>query len=282
MANFTKKLRLIRSPKARFILWSSIVLLLLIFTIIGPYIAPHDPYTMDLANVNSAPTAEFPFGTDYIGRCTLSRLFHGAFRSVFASVAVVLITFVIGTAIGVISGYVGGMFDTIVQRFVDSIQAFPYMIFTIALAAILGNGMFNCILALSLVSWTRYARLARAQVISMKEKTFIQAARVTGTPKAWVLISNIFPNILPALVVEASMRIGTTILSFSTLSFIGLGTAPPYPEWGNMLNTARESFQTAPWTFIFPGLAILTVVLIMSMFGDSINSLLNKNQIENN
>lgn len=276
-----KKPRLIKSSKIRFAVWSAIVLALLLFSILGPVLAPHDPYAMDLSNTNMPPSAEYPFGTDYIGRCIMSRLFYGAFRSIFASVLVVLITFVIGTAIGVISGFLGGKFDIIVQRFVDSIQAFPYMIFTIAVAALLGNGIVNCIIALSVVTWPRYTRLARAQVISIKERTFISAARVSGTPKLLILVTNIFPNILPALVVEASMRIGTTILSFSTLSFIGLGTAPPYPEWGNMLDTARQYFQTAPWTFLFPGLAILIVVLIMSMFGDSINSLLHKSQIDN-
>ncbi len=271
-----KKPVLIRHTRIRFYVWAAIVLALLLFSIIAPFVAPHDPYQMDLANTNALPSSEYPLGTDYLGRCMMSRLFHGAFRSIFSSVAVVMICFVIGTAIGVISGYIGGMFDIILQRFVDSVQAFPYMIFTIAVAAMMGGGIVNCIIALTVVSWTRYARLARAQVISLKERTFIQAERIEGTPGPLILVRNIFPNILPALIVEASMRIGTTILSFSTLSFIGLGTAPPYPEWGNMLDSARGTFQTAPLTFVFPGLAILLVVLIMSMFGDSINGLLNR------
>lgn len=259
----------------RFIIWSIVVALLLIFCIIAPHFATHDPYEMNLLAVNSAPSKEYIFGTDYIGRCILCRLLYGAARSVFAALAVVAITFVVGVSIGSITGYIGGTADILIMRFVDSVQAFPSLVFTISIAAMLGSGMVNCMIAMSCIGWTTYARLARTQVLSLKERTFVNAAKVSGMSNVQILLKTIVPNILPPLVVEGSMHIGNAILEFAGLSFLGLGTAPPYPEWGNMLNEAKASLQTAPWTVMFPGFAILLVVMIMSMFGDSINEQLN-------
>ena len=215
------------------------------------------------------------FGTDYIGRCIACRLVHGASRFIFAAFAVVAVTFVIGTSIGILSGYLGGAFDTIVMRFVDAVQAFPSMVFTISVAAMLGTGMTNCIIAMTAIGWTGYARLARAQVLSLRGRTFVSAARISGMSRTQILLKTILPNSLTPLVVSASMHVGNAILSFSGLSFLGLGTAPPYPEWGNMLNDGKATLQQAPWTVFYPGLAILLVVMIMGMFGDSVNEMLN-------
>lgn len=270
-----RRKRLKISTKGRFLFWCCVVAALVIFALVGPHFCRHDPYKIDLRNVTAAPSDEYIFGTDYIGRCIACRLVHGASRSIFAAFAVVAITFVIGTAIGVVSAYVGGAFDTVVMRFVDAVQAFPSMVFTISVAAMLGTGMINCIIAMTVIGWTGYARLARTQVLSLKEKTFVSAARISGMSRAQILLKTILPNSLTPLVVSASMHVGNAILSFSGLSFLGLGTAPPYPEWGNMLNDGKATLQQAPWTVFYPGLAILIVVMIMGMFGDSVNEMLN-------
>ena len=257
------------------ITWSCIVALLLILAVFAPHFAKHDPYEVDLLNVTQPPGREYIFGTDYIGRCIFCRLLYGAARSIFAAMIVVMITFVIGTAIGMISGYLGGRFDIIMMRFADAVQAFPSLVFTIAVAAMLGTGMVNCIIAMSVIGWTTYARLARSQVLVVKEKTFVQAEKVSGMSKPWIMLHTVLPNCLAPVIVEMSMHVGNSILSFAGLSFLGLGTAPPYPEWGNMLNDGKQTLQTAPWTVIFPGLAILIVVIVMSMFGDSVNERFN-------
>ena len=273
---------LFRSVKARFVFWLVIVILLLAASVVAPHFIRHDPYKMDLTNVRARPSSEYIFGTDRIGRCMFCRLVTGAARSIYSAIVVVVITLVIGTAVGVISGYAGGRFDTVMMRFVDTIQAFPSTVFTISVAAMLGSGTLNCIIAMTAVSWAGYARLARSQVLSLKEKTFVAAARLSGMSRGKILLKTILPNCLTPLVVSASSHVGSAILSFSGLSFLGLGTAPPYPEWGNMLNEGREWLQTAPWTVFFPGLAILVVVMIMSMFGDSVNEMLNpKNKTGN-
>lgn len=265
-----------RNPAVtRALIWTAVLLLLFVFAVLAPRFAPHDPYAVNLRQVTQPPSREYPFGTDYIGRCILSRLLCGAARSIFAAIPVVLITMVVGTAIGIISGYFGGTVDLLIMRFVDTVQAFPSLVFTIAVAAMLGAGMTNCIIAMSVIGWTTYARLARSQVLSLKEKTFVSAAKVSGMSDRWILFHTLLPNSISSVIVEASMHVGNAILSFAGLSFLGLGTMPPFPEWGNMLNDGKDTLQTAPWTVIFPGVAILLVVMIMGMFGDSINAVFN-------
>ncbi len=247
----------------------------LIFAVIGPALTEHDPFLVDLTQVNQPPSREYIMGTDYIGRCVFSRLVKGAVRSIYAAVLVVAITFAIGTLIGVLCGYFSGKLDALLMRFVDGVQSFPELVFTIAVAGMLGNGMVNCIIAMAAVGWTGYARLARSQVLSIKKKTFVSAARLTGMSTGEILIKTVLPNCLSPMVVYASMHVGSAILGFAGLSYLGLGTSPPYPEWGAMLNDGRTRLQIAPWGVLFPGLAILIVVMIMSMFGDSVNEILN-------
>ena len=261
--------------KKRVIFWGSIVLLIFVLALVGPYFTPHDPYKNDLSNVNQFPSREYIMGTDTLGRCIACRLVEGAFQSIFSAALVVIITFVVGTAIGILCGYFGGVVDIVVMRLVDSIQAFPNLIFTICAAALLGGGLMNCVLAMSLTGWTSYARLARSQVLALKEETFVSAAHISGMSTGKILVKTILPNSLRPLMVSASTHVGRAIINFSSLSFLGLGTALPYPEWGAMLNEARVRLQIAPWAAIFPGMAIFLVILIMGMFGDSLNEWLN-------
>lgn len=270
-----QKRKMLSKPQRRFLFWSIVVLLIFAASLIGPHFLVHDPYEANLMNVNKAPNDTYLFGTDYLGRCLACRLVEGASRSIFAAVAIVFITLVFGTMIGILCGYYGGKIDTVVMRFVDAVQAFPSLVFTIAVVAMMGGGLRNCILAMSAVNWTTYCRLSRAQAISLKGKTFVSAAKISGRSNTQILFKTILPNSLTPLVVNASMHIGNTILGFAGLSFLGLGTLPPFPEWGNMLNDGRLTLQIAPWTIIFPGCAIMLVVMIMGMFGDSVNALLN-------
>ncbi len=268
--------------KTRFIIWSTVVLLLLVLAAAGPLITPHDPFEVNLAQVNRPPSGEYPLGTDYIGRCIMSRLIRGAARSIYSALIVVAVTFVTGTLIGTLGGFFGGMLDTVLMRTVDCFQAFPSLAFTIAVAGMLGSGTRNCIIAMTVAGWTGYARLARSQVLSVKERTFVGAARISGCSTMKILLRTVLPNCLNPLVVYASMHIGNTILSFAGLSYLGLGAAPPFPEWGTMLNDGRQRLQIAPWAVIFPGLAILLVVMVMGMFGDSINKWLTPKSIKDN
>lgn len=258
--------------------WSVVVAVLMIGAAVGPHFLCHDPYLVDLMHVNEGPGKEFWMGTDSVGRCIACRLIEGAFRSIYAAVLVVLLSFTIGTLVGLLSGYYGGIADTILMRFVDSVQAFPSLVFTVAVAGMLGKGMVNCIIAMTAVGWVSYARLARSQVISLKERTFIQAAKTSGFSSGHIMFHTILPNSLRPLIVYASMHVGNTILNFAGLSYLGLGTAPPFPEWGTMLNDGQSTLQLAPWSVFFPGTAILIVVMIMGMFGDSINEFMNPKQ----
>ena len=268
------------TPKIRLIIWGVAVTVLLVASLAGPFLCPHDPYAVELSQINRPPSSSYWMGTDYLGRCIACRLIHGAARSVFSSFLVVAVTFLVGTLVGMVSGYLGGLWDSLLMRLVDSVQAFPSLIFTIAVAAMLGGGLGNCLLAMCGVGWTRYARLARSQVLGLREQNFVYAARMAGLSRPAILFQTIFPNALPPLLVEASSHIGNAILSFAGLSYLGLGTAPPYPEWGNMLNDGQTTLQTAPWTVLFPGLAILLVVMIMGLLGDSVNEVLNPKKKE--
>lgn len=275
---FRKKYFKKNNPKKRFVIWSIISVSVLIFILVMPYLAKYDPYEINLTNTLFAPTKEHILGTDYLGRDVLSRILVGGRRSVYSALLVVLITASIGTVIGVLCGFFGGIFDTIVMRITDSFQAFPTLIFTIAVAAILGGGLFNAIIAMSVIGWTSYARLARSNVMTIKEKTYVKASIITGYSKAAVLFKVILPNAISGIIVMASMNISNCILAFAGLSFLGLGTQRPFPEWGGMLNDGQETLQLAPWCVIYPGIAIFIIAFIMGMFGDSVNELLNPNK----
>lgn len=268
------------SVRVRFRVWSALTLLLLVLALVGPLLIYHDPYLVDLSQVNQPPGRDYIMGTDYVGRCIFCRLVQGAARSIYGALLVVALTFLVGSLIGTLCGYCGGWVDTIIMRLVESVQAFPNLVFTVAVAGMLGGGLPSCIIAMAAVGWTGYARLARSQVLSLKERTFVGAARISGRTPVQILLGTILPNALGPLVVSASMHVGNTILGFAGLSFLGLGTAPPYPEWGTMLNEGKDKLQLAPWGVFFPGLAILLVVMLMGMLGDSINERLSPHQVE--
>ena len=244
----------------------------------APYLAPNDPYTTNIMAAKQGPSSEFLLGTDSLGRCVLSRVLVGAKTSIFPSLALVLITFVFGTVVGVICGYFGGLVDNLIMRIVDILLAFPSLILAIAVAGILGGGLFNAMLAIGLTAWTTYARLARSHVMAIKEDDFIKAARINGCSKTRIMVHHLLPNIIAPLVVNATVQIGTTMMSIAGLSFLGLGVKVPQAEWGSMVNEARTYFQLAPWVIIGPGVAIILTIMIFNSFGDSVRDYLDPKQ----
>lgn len=249
-----------------------------IISLLASYIAPNDPYSVDLFNILKSPSTQFPLGTDSLGRCVFSRVLYGGSRTIFSALIVVVITFIIGTIIGVVSGYIGGKVDVAIMRVVDVFLAFPGMVLAIAVAGILGGGVINAMIAIGAISWTKYARLARSKVLELKEETFIKASKISGNGHLYIMFKHIIPNILGYLIVTASIDIGTVVMEMASLSFLGLSSPLPTPEWGGMISEGKSVIQFAPWVTLAPGIAILIVVVLFNLLGDIVRDLLDSKQ----
>lgn len=263
-----------KKTEKRLILWSVLAALLLIAAVLAPHFTPNDPYQVDLLKVKLPPCAEYPFGTDSLGRCLLSRIMAGAPATLFYSILVVAITFVVGSLIGVVCGYFGGWLDQLVMRVVDILMAFPGMVLCIAVAGILGPGMRNALLALCFTNWTQYARLSRSRVLALREDVFLQAARLTGSSSWKIIFRHVFPNAMRVLIVTAALSIGSTIMEMASLSFLGLGAQTPKAEWGVLLNEGRGLLQQCPNLVLFPGIFIFVTVMLCNLLGDAIRDVL--------
>lgn len=257
---------------------SCLVFLLLAVTLLAPVIAPYDPLEAIMRNANAAPSAEHLFGTDKLGRDVLSRILYGASYSLSSVVGLVALIFVVGTTLGVIAGYSGGIIDTVIMRIADMMISFPGVILAIAIAGILGGSLFNAMVALLCVTWTKYARLSRSMVLKIKKHDFVSAAVVSGGSSVHILWVHILPNILPLMIITAAADIGAMMMELAGLSFLGFGSQPPAPEWGLMLNEGRQQLQTAPWLMFFPGLSIFITVVIFNLWGDSLRDVLDPRQ----
>lgn len=251
------------------------LLLLFLTAILAPLLAPNDPYKTDILYQLAAPGGKYPLGTDELGRCILSRILYGARTSLFASLIVVVIVFIFGAALGILAGYLGGWVDGLLNRITTVFQAFPRMILAIAVAGVLGIGIRNTILALCAVYWTEYARLSRSIVISLKERTFIQAAKVCGESEIGIMVRHIFPNVFPDMIVTAALDIGSIIMEISALSFLGMGIKTPMAEWGAMMSAGRQYMQTNQLLIVIPGIAIFITVIIFNLFGEKLRDRLN-------
>lgn len=246
--------------------------------ILAPYMAPHDPLKADMSNSLKSQSAMFPLGTDQLGRDLLSRILHGTLNSLKMTFSLVAIVFIIGTALGIIAGYFGGIVDTMVMRFCDIFLAFPGIIFAIAVAGVLGPSSINTVIALAVVNWPKYARMSRGLTMSIRKKDYIKAAKMGGASECQIIMRYVLPNIIPSLIVTATMDIGTMLLEISSLSFLGLGAQPPTPEWGYMINEGRTYIQTAPWLMIYPGIAMFITVTIFNLLGEYIRDILDPNK----
>ena len=242
---------------------------------LAPYIAPYNPLKLDLMGAFQPPSKEHLFGTDELGRDILSRILWGCRISLRVGVTVVAISLCIGTLLGGIAGYLGGVVDEIIMRFTDLVLAFPSIVLALALAAALGPGLNNAMFAISVTWWPWYARLVRGQVLSIREAGFVEAARCVGASGIRILFMHILPNSFGPVIVNASMDFGWAILMAAALGFLGIGAQPPKPEWGVMINAGRIYFMDKPWISTFPGLAILIVVLASNLIGDGLGEILN-------
>ena len=253
---------------------SILVLLLLAITVLAPVISPYDPLAAVMKDANQGPSAAHLFGTDKLGRDVLSRILYGASYSLTSVIALVCCIFVIGTMMGVLSGYFGGLVDTVIMRIADMMISFPGVILAIAIAGILGGSLVNAMIALTAVTWTKYARLSRSMVLKIKRREFVDAAVVSGGSPLHILWTHILPNILPLMVITAAADVGAMMMELAGLSFLGFGSQPPAPEWGLMLNEGRQQLQTAPWLMFFPGFSIFVTVVVFNLWGDSLRDVL--------
>lgn len=259
------------------------IFLILALAVIGvavfaPWIAPKDPLEAVMLDSLKAPCKEYPLGTDKLGRDILSRVIYGTRTSLIMTLCLVAVIFVIGTVLGIAAGYFGGIVDEIIMRIADMMISFPGLVLAIAIAGMLGPNMTNAVIAISAVSWTKYARLARSMVLKVKQNLYIEAAVVNGTRTLKILWKHVLPNMLTTMIVTAAADIGTMMLELASLSFLGFGATAPTPEWGLMLNEGRTYMAKAPWLMISPGIAIVIAVVVFNMLGDSIRDVLDPKQ----
>lgn len=251
-----------------------LVVLLIALVVLAPVIAPYNPLEAVMKDANQAPSMAHLFGTDKLGRDVLSRILYGGAYSLSSVLALVAIIFCAGTFLGLVAGYFGGIIDTVIMRIADMMISFPGVILAIAIAGIMGGSLVNAMIALTAVTWTKYARLSRSMVLKIRKRDFVDAAIVSGGTSSHILWSHIMPNVVPILVITAVADIGAMMMELAGLSFLGFGSQPPAPEWGLMLNEGRQQLQTAPWLMVFPGLAIFISVVIFNLWGDALRDVL--------
>lgn len=258
-----------------FTIFAILAILLILMAIFAPLVTGGiDPTKGSLADAIKAPSAEHIFGTDKMGRDIFARVIYGARVSLVAAFGVVALSFVVGTVLGIISGYFRGAVDAVIMRIADMMVSFPGLVLAMAVAGILGASIGNAIIAVSVVTWPKYARLARSLVLKIRDRDYVAAAVVTGSKTPYILMRYMLPNALPTLVITAATDIGSLMLELAGLSFLGFGATPPTPEWGLMLSEGRAYMQSAPWLMVFPGLAIFITVVIFNMLGDSLRDIL--------
>lgn len=242
--------------------------------LLAPWIAPHEPNRMDYRAVLSGPTAEHPLGTDELGRDLASRTLYGARLSLKVGIVAVLLAVAVGVPIGLVSGYLGGIFDETVMRIVDAVMALPALVLALTISAVLGPGIWNATVAIAVVAAPTYTRLVRGQVLSVKENDYVLAAQCIGAPTWVILLRHILPNAFSPIIVQASLGVGFAIILEASLSFIGLGAQPPTPSWGNMVQVGFQYLEIAPGFVLVPATAIFLAVLGFNMLGDGLRDTL--------
>ncbi|MEO9136394.1 MAG: ABC transporter permease [Casimicrobiaceae bacterium] len=264
--------RLVRRPAATFGL--AVVAVFVAMAVFAPLVAPYDPIATSFAAVRKAPNATHWFGTDEIGRDVLSRVIFGARASLLAGVVSVLISLSIGVPAGLLAGYAGGTVDMLISRVTDALLACPFLILAIALAAFLGPSLGNAMIAIGISATPVFVRLTRGTALAIKAEDFVLAARAIGNAPWRIALRHVLPNIVPPLLVQATLAIAAAVIAEASLSFLGLGQQPPQPSWGSMLNTAKNYIDNAPWMAIWPGLSIFLLVLSFNLVGDGLRDAL--------
>ncbi|OGQ49039.1 MAG: hypothetical protein A3I10_06070 [Deltaproteobacteria bacterium RIFCSPLOWO2_02_FULL_57_26] len=262
-----------RAPVA---IGTMILLLLLSLALLAPLLAPYSPTEQNLEMDLLAPSREHLFGTDKLGRDIFSRVLYGARISLLVGISTVAVSSLIGLFVGSVSGYLGGRTDNLLMRLVDVLLAFPGILLAIAFTAVLGPGLNHVILALCLIGWTGYARLVRGEILALREREYIHAAKALGGSPARIVRLHMVPNLLPPLLIQGTFGMAAAILAEGSLSFLGLGVQPPTPSWGAMLSEGRQFLLVAPHLTTFPGLAIMLTVLGLNLVGDGLRDWLEK------
>lgn len=258
-----------------FTVFGVLAILIILTAVFAPVVTGGvNPAEGDLSTAIQPPGPGHVFGTDKLGRDIFTRVIYGARVSLTASFSVVILIFVIGTVLGILAGYFGGAADAVIMRIADMLISFPGLVLALAVAGIMGASIRNAVIALAVVSWTKYARLARSLVMKVRDRDFVAAAVVTGSKTSYILFRYMLPNVLPTLVITAATDIGSMMLELASLSFLGFGAKAPAAEWGLMLNEGRAYMQAAPWLMVFPGLAIFITVVVFNMLGDGLRDIL--------
>jgi peptide/nickel transport system permease protein len=252
----------------------AVVLFFILIALLAPWIAPHDPLETSWSALRLAPSAAYPFGSDEIGRDVLSRVIWGARASLLAGLVSVCISVSLGVPIGMLAGYLGRWVDGLISRITDAMLACPFLILAIALASFLGPSLRNAMIAIGITATPIFVRLTRGQVMAVKVEDYVEAARAVGNPRWRIALRHILPNIMPALLVQATLAIAAAIIAEASLSFLGLGQQPPAPSWGSMLNSAQRFLTTGPWMAVWPGFAIFLTVLSFNLVGDGLRDAL--------
>lgn len=268
--------------KIKLAVYGALTLLLILVAVFAPYITPYNPYEQDLGNALLAPCREYLLGTDRYGRDMLSRVIMGARSSISSAVLLVVIITVAGSIVGILCGYCQGKLDSFLMRLSDIFLAFPGMVFAIAAASVMSGGIMNAVAALAFISWPKYARIARSQVLTIKNAPYISAARLAGSGTGKIILKHIVPNIAGPVIVTAVLDIGTMMMEIAGLSFLGLGATPPTAEWGSMMSNGRSMLQTSPWVILAPGCAIFLTVMVFNLLGDTVRDILDPRQSRRN
>jgi ABC-type dipeptide/oligopeptide/nickel transport system permease subunit len=251
-----------------------VVTIFVFLALFGRFVTPYDPNVGELASTLAAPSAHHLFGTDELGRDTLSRVIDGSRIAVVVAFLSVAMALVLGVIIGVVAGYFGGWIDTLLNRSQDVLFAFPTLLLAIIIVAVLGPGLFNAVLAIAIVYTPRFARLARASALGVKTSEYLDAARLAGVGTAAILVRHMLPNVLPSVIVLAALSMSTAQLAYASLSFLGLGVSPPQADWGSMLSKARDFITFAPWLVVWPVAALVLLLLAFNVLGDAIRDVL--------
>lgn len=256
-----------------------LILILVIFSIIAPLIISKDINKVDLMNISMSPSKDHILGTDEMGRDVFARLVYGGRVSLTVGMLGMLIQIFIGTTLGIIAGFYGGVVDSIIMRIVDVFMCFPFFVIAIAMAAILGPNIWNVIIIIGVLSWTGIARIVRAEILKLKKSEYIEAAHALGIKNIRILLKHLLPNIIPSVIVASTLSIASGILTEASLSFLGMGVKPPQPSWGNMLAAAQNmrTLQSEWWLWIPPGLCVFLTVMSINFMGDGMRDFLDPN-----
>ncbi|NLU34251.1 MAG: nickel ABC transporter permease subunit NikC [Wolinella succinogenes] len=252
----------------------AILLVVFIMGIFAPFFALHDPLEQNILMKFAGVSMEYPFGTDHLGRCIYSRMVFGIQNTVFLALLTMVCTIAIGVLVGIVAGYYGGVVDEVIMRFCDVMLSFPSQVMILAIVGIMGVGIENIIIANILIKWTWYARMIRGIVVSYAHKNYVLYAKTIGKSDSFIISRHLVPSITSEIIILGTLDMGWVIINISTLSFLGLGIQPPFPEWGAMLGEAKNTLITQPAQMIAPGMAILTVVACFNILGDSLRDIL--------